>query len=89
MTLNLQDKHGFISRKRVSAAFGEDVEDIDEEKAVDQARAQRLGLQYPVYPALASLDFTAILAASLTADEIEDITSEGESSDAGSIMSAS
>ncbi|KQQ72397.1 hypothetical protein ASF70_12750 [Rhizobium sp. Leaf321] len=81
-------KHGFISRKRVSAAFGEDVEDIDEENALNQARAQRLGRQHPVYPALASLDFAAILAASLTADQIKDITSDGESSDAGSIVSA-
>jgi lambda family phage portal protein len=45
-------KNGFTSRKRVSAQFGEDVEDIDAENDADQQRAKGKGLAYSVYPSL-------------------------------------
>ncbi|MBY5684834.1 phage portal protein [Rhizobium leguminosarum] len=40
---------GFQSRKRISSKFGEDVEEIDEENAVDQERSRKKGLGYTVY----------------------------------------
>lgn len=48
-------RNGFTSRKRVAASFGEDIEDIDDENEVDQERAKRKDLRYPVYPALEAL----------------------------------
>lgn len=80
-------RNGFISRKRIAASYGDDVEDIDEENALDQERAQRLGLQYAVYPALESLDFKEVLAASLRESEIEGML-ENDASDPGSIASS-
>ncbi|GEC34054.1 hypothetical protein N181_23325 [Sinorhizobium fredii USDA 205] len=41
-----------MSRKRVASMFGDDVEAIDEENALDQQRAMRLGLKDDVYGAL-------------------------------------
>jgi len=61
-------KAGITSRKRFAASMGEDPEEIDAENARDQARAKALGLQYTAYPALESLDFSAILRASLVED---------------------
>ncbi len=42
-------QNGIMSRKRAVAQLGEDVEDIDAENALDQARAILLKLGYPVY----------------------------------------
>ena len=78
---------GFISRKRMASIYGDDVEDIDEENALDQQRSMKLGLKYSVYPGLEGLDFNAILQSSLVEDELETLDGSG-ASDAGSIMSA-
>jgi len=43
---------GFTSRKHVANSFGQDIEDIDEDNAIDQERSKLLGLSYSVYPAL-------------------------------------
>ncbi|MBX5111970.1 phage portal protein [Rhizobium lentis] len=78
---------GVISRKRVASMFGDDVEDIDEENALDQQRAMRLGLKYDVYPGLEGLDFNPILQSTLIEDELEKLDGSG-AADPGSIMSA-
>ncbi len=78
---------GVISRKRVASMFGDDVEDIDEENALDQQRAMRLGLKYDVYAGLDGLDFNAILQSTMVEDELEKLDGSG-ASDPGSIMSA-
>ncbi|KQQ72432.1 hypothetical protein ASF70_12950 [Rhizobium sp. Leaf321] len=61
--------NGFTSRKHVANSFGQDIEDIDEDNAIDQERARLLGLRYPVYP---GLDFKEVLSQSLAEDD-EDI----------------
>ena len=38
--------NGLTSRKRVAAERGEDIREIDEENAEDEARAEALGLDY-------------------------------------------
>jgi hypothetical protein len=63
------------------------VEDSDEENALDQQRAMKLGVEYSVYPGLEGKDFNAILQSSLVEDELENLDGSG-ASDAGSIMSA-
>lgn len=78
---------GVISRKRVASMYGDDVEDIDEENALDQQRAMRLGLKYDVYGALEGVDFNTILQSTLIEDELEKLDGSG-ASDPGSIMSA-
>lgn len=78
---------GYISRKRIAAMFGDDVEDIDEENALDQQRAMKLGLKYDVYGGLERIDFNAILQSSMVEDELEKLDGSG-ASDPGSIMSA-
>lgn len=45
-------KHGFTSRSKVAAEFGEEIEDIDIENARDMLRTKELELAYPVYPSL-------------------------------------
>ncbi|MGQ5718857.1 phage portal protein [Pseudochrobactrum asaccharolyticum] len=52
-------ENGFTSRKRVAAAYGEDVEDIDLENAEDMKRARAAGMIYPVYPAVVKDDLTS------------------------------
>lgn len=78
---------GFISRKRVAASYGDDVEDIDEENALDQQRAKNLGLQYAVYGALSQLDFSQILAQALRPQDIAAL-SDNDASDPGSMVSS-
>jgi lambda family phage portal protein len=78
---------GVISRKRVASMFGDDVEDIDEENALDQQRAMRLGLKYDVYGGLEGMDFNAILQSTMVEDELDKLDGSG-ASDPGSIMSA-
>ncbi|RVG70898.1 phage portal protein [Sinorhizobium meliloti] len=78
---------GVISRKRVASMFGDDVEDIDEENALDQQRAMRLGLKYDVYGGLEGMDFNAILQGTMVEDELEKLDTNG-AADPGSIMSA-
>lgn len=78
---------GFISRKRVAAAFGDDAEDIDEDNATDQLRSQSLGLKYDVYGAHDGLDFSKILDASMIQDALDDLD-DNDASDAGSIISS-
>ena len=76
-----------ICFKRVASMYGDDVEDIDEENALDQQRAMRLGLKYDVYGGLEGLDFNAILQSTIVEDELEKLDGSG-ASDPGSIMSA-
>ncbi len=78
---------GYISRKRIASMFGDDVEDIDEENAIDQQRAMRLGLRYDVYGALEGMSFDAILQSTMVEDELEKLDGSG-AADAGSILSA-
>ncbi|MBB4064040.1 phage portal protein [Gellertiella hungarica] len=78
---------GVLSRKRVASMYGDDVEDIDEENALDQQRAMKLGLRYDVYSALEGMDFNAILQSTLIEDTLEELDTSG-ASDPGSIMSA-
>lgn len=47
-------KAGLDSRKRVAAANGWDIEDIDDDNYGDQERARGKGLAYSTYPALAA-----------------------------------
>lgn len=78
---------GFISRKRIASMYGDDVEDIDEENALDQQRAMKLGLKYSVYPGLDGLDFNAILQSAMVEDELEKLDGSG-AADPGSVLSA-
>lgn len=67
--------------------YGDDVEDIDEENALDQQRSMKLGLKYDVYGGLEGVDFNAILQSEMVADELQNLDGS-EESDPGSIMSA-
>lgn len=53
-------RDGFTSRKRVASSFGEDIEDIDDENEIDQARAKSKDLRYTIYPSL-DADTEAVL----------------------------
>ncbi|RVP48128.1 hypothetical protein [Sinorhizobium medicae] len=71
---------------RVASTFGDDIEDIDEENAIDKQRAMRLVLGYDVYGAFEEVDFNAILQSTLVEDELEKLDGSG-AADPGSIMS--
>ena len=66
-------KHGFTSRSKVAAEFGDEIEEIDFENARDIARAKELQLNYPVYPSLsdASIPVGPETQASLRLQELE------------------
>lgn len=85
--LNMLPQMAHSGDKRIASMYGDDVEDIDEENALDQQRAMRLGLKYDVYPGLEGLDFNAILQSTLIEDELEKLDGSG-AADPGSIMSA-
>ncbi|CUW93628.1 hypothetical protein [Agrobacterium genomosp. 2] len=51
---------GFTSRKRATSSFREDIEDIDDEIEIDQARARSKDLRCTIYPAL-DTDTEAVL----------------------------
>lgn len=63
--------------KRVASTFGDDIEDIDEENAIDQQRAKRLVLGYDVYGALEEVHFNPILQSTLVEDELEKLDGSG------------
>ncbi|NKL63305.1 phage portal protein [Rhizobium leguminosarum] len=75
-------KNGLSSRKRVSNSFGEDVEDIDEDNAADQARARGYGLQYPIYPAL---EFEQVLKQSMAESDADDDPEQDDDATEGSV----